>query len=90
MRWRPAFARYKSILRMYLVGMESIGRLMPTNLSICARIVVLRNVPAGAPATATRRKPDLPPELHPLELAQLLQQPPVILVSPLMFCVQVH
>ena len=34
----PAFARYKSILRMYLVGTESIGRLMPTNLSACARM----------------------------------------------------
>ena len=34
----PAFARYKSILRMYLVGTESIGRLMPTNLSVCARM----------------------------------------------------
>lgn len=34
----PAFARYKSILRMYLVGMESIGRFMPTNLSICAKM----------------------------------------------------
>ena len=34
----PAFAHYKSILRIYLVGMEAIGRLMPTNLSICAKM----------------------------------------------------
>ena len=32
----PAFAGHKSILRMYLVGMESIGRFMPTNFSMSA------------------------------------------------------
>ena len=35
-RGAPAFAGHKSILRMYLVGMESIGRFMPTNFSMLA------------------------------------------------------
>ena len=32
----PAFASHKSILRMYLTGMASIGRFMPTNFSMSA------------------------------------------------------